>query len=102
MKRVIATNLASEYNDNVESQAVELEHGMEKKQKLEAIMKAINALPEMMRKCIVFHAYHELSYKQIAQCLDISVNTVKTHLREGYKKIRTYKNIEILKVKENS
>ena len=59
-----------------------------KKQNEEIIMQTVNSLPEMIRKCIIFHYYHELSYKEITDLLNISINTVKTHIKEGLKKLR--------------
>jgi RNA polymerase sigma-70 factor, ECF subfamily len=102
MKRAVVTNLANELSNTPETQSHEAEYSIEKKKRLEAVRQAIDELPAMMRKCIIFHAYHELSYKQIARCLDISVNTVKTHLKEGYKKVRSYKKIENLKLQEST
>ena len=63
-----------------------------KNQQSKVIMKALEELPEMMNKCTVFHILHELSYKEIAKLLNISVNTVKTHLREGMKRLRERTN----------
>jgi RNA polymerase sigma-70 factor (ECF subfamily) len=52
------------------------------------IAQQLSELPDMMRKCIVFHVFHELTYREISKLLCISVNTVKTHLKEGMKRLR--------------
>jgi len=52
------------------------------------IVQQLLELPEMMRKCVIFHIFHGLTYREISKLLCISINTVKTHLREGMKKLR--------------
>jgi RNA polymerase sigma factor (sigma-70 family) len=72
---------SQQYSQNTDCQ----ESMLIRNQQNKIIMKALEELPEMMNKCTVFHILHELSYKEIAKLLNISVNTVKTHIREGKK-----------------
>ncbi len=59
------------------------------------VMNLLKELPDMMRKCIIFHILHELEYKEISKLLNISINTVKSHIRAEMKKLR-YKFNEIM------
>lgn len=52
------------------------------------ILKVVNSLPEQRRiilKLIVWEAY---SYAEVAEKLDISINTVKSHVKLAYKELR--------------
>lgn len=48
------------------------------------LYRAINKLPEQRRKVLELAAFESLSYKEIAQRLDISINTVKTQMGRSY------------------
>ena len=52
-----------------------------------AIRNAINKLPEKCREIFMMCRYDELSYKEIAEILDISINTVKTQLKRAMKNL---------------
>lgn len=52
------------------------------------IQKAIQNLPERRREILTLRIIHELSYKEIADTLKISVNTVDTQLRRALKSLR--------------
>jgi len=47
------------------------------------VLDALNALPLRQRQCLVMRFYLELPEKEIADSLDISPNSVKTHCRRG-------------------
>ena len=55
---------------------------------MEEIMKAIEKLPEkgrnVFKKCFI----ENLSYKEAAEELDVSVNTIKTHVSHALKRLR--------------
>lgn len=53
-----------------------------------SLQRAINKLPERRREILVLRILHEMSYKEIAEMLDISVNTVDTQLRRALKLLR--------------
>ena len=44
---------------------------------------AVERLPPQRRKCVVLWAYHELTYKQIAVVMRLSLGTVKAHLAQA-------------------
>lgn len=54
----------------------------------EAINKAVGELPERMRTIFELSRYEGLTYAQIAQRLQISVNTVETHMGRALLKLR--------------
>ncbi len=47
------------------------------------VVAAVRALPRRQRDCIALRYYLELGVDQIAETLDLSPNSVKTHLRRG-------------------
>lgn len=47
------------------------------------VLEAINDLPSRQRACLVLRFYMDLSEREIAETLSISVNSVKTHCRRG-------------------
>ena len=49
------------------------------------IHQAINKLPEQRRKILELASFNNMSYKEIALTLDISVNTVKTQMARAYR-----------------
>lgn len=62
-------------------------HEEEKKIVYHQVLKLIDTLPEKMKKVILLKFLHNYSYAQIAEELDISINTVKTQLKRGRFKI---------------
>jgi RNA polymerase sigma-70 factor, ECF subfamily len=59
------------------------------KEKLEKLRDALQHLPQQMRRCAQLRVVHDLSYLEIAALLGISVNTVKAHLHQAQKALRT-------------
>ena len=49
---------------------------------------AIRELPRQMRRCLVLRVYRELSYREIATALKLSIDTVKAHLFQARKKLK--------------
>lgn len=49
--------------------------------------RAIDALPDQMRRCLVLRLEQERSYGDIAVALGISTETVKSHLRDGRRRL---------------
>ena len=47
------------------------------------VLEALNELSGRQRACLVLRFYMELSEREIAETLDISPNSVKTHCRRG-------------------
>ena len=52
--------------------------------------RALAALPEAQRKTFVLHAEAELTYKEVAEVLEISIGTVMSRLFYARKKLRTF------------
>ena len=59
------------------------------KEKLEKLSEALDHLPQQMRRCTQLCVVHQLSYAEVAVLMDISVNTVKAHLHQARKMLRT-------------
>jgi RNA polymerase sigma-70 factor (ECF subfamily) len=59
------------------------------KEKLEKLREALVHLPQQMRHCAQLRVVHDLSYAEIAALMGISVNTVKAHLHQAQKALRT-------------
>ncbi|MCL4482864.1 MAG: sigma-70 family RNA polymerase sigma factor [Bacteroidetes bacterium] len=71
----------------------------------QVLLTAINSLTKKQRELILLFFYHELSYPEIAQILEISIQAVRNlmcrtliHLREsiGGKSLRSMKNVVFL------
>ena len=61
---------------------------MENQDKQRMIMEIIDGLTDMQRLCVIGFYYSELSLEEIADALDIPVNTVKSHLNRAKTKIK--------------
>ncbi|MDO4163218.1 MAG: sigma-70 family RNA polymerase sigma factor [Bacteroides sp.] len=68
------------------------ENGREQKEK--ELENALNALPEQERKALYGVVIEDKTYKEVAQELNISVNSLKTYLARAMKKLR--KNDKLL------
>ena len=54
----------------------------------QALRRAIEELPEQMRRCTELRIYHDLSYREIAVVMRRSIETVKVHLFQARKKLK--------------
>lgn len=59
----------------------------DKKNVYNQILKVVDKLPDRMQKIVRLKFLHNYKYKDIAQELDISINTVKTQLKRAKTKI---------------
>ncbi len=57
------------------------------------LLDAIDRLPEKCREIFVLSCVEGLKYQEVADKLGVTINTVKTQVRFGYKKIRSDLNI---------
>ena len=73
------------------------EESMDNAESRKAIMGIIDSLPEDRRLCVLMHYYDDMGTAQIAKALEISENTVKSHLHLARKSIK--KTIEELRRK---
>ncbi len=62
----------------------------------QTMRRAIEELPEKMRKCLTLRIYHELSYREIATVMNLKINTVKAHLFQAKEKLREKLTIDSL------
>ena len=53
------------------------------------VRNSLMQLPEKQRAALVLSYYHKLTHSQIAEAMDCSVGTVKTHLFRALKRLRT-------------
>lgn len=58
------------------------EHAADSEERREVVA-ALRALPKRQRDCVALRYYLELSIPDIAETLDVSPNSVKTHLQRG-------------------
>ena len=56
------------------------EEGLQSRQALDRLRKAIDALPERQREVFRLHKFEDLSYQEIADRLGIAKNTVMVHM----------------------
>ena len=61
---------------------------LQHKELKQAINTALSLLPEQCRKVFQLSRHEELTYKEIAAVLNISVNTVEKHMVKALKKLR--------------
>lgn len=82
-----------EVYDNVEMETIEtpenesVEYQYDQKEMHELIMKELNALPAEQRECFLLKEYSGLSYKEIAELLEVNEELVKSRLFKVRKKI---------------
>lgn len=68
-----------------------------KKETLSQLRQALTELPFDQREVIVLHVKADLSFRQIASMLDISINTAQGRYRYGIEKLRSMLNREAIK-----
>ncbi|MFN7963193.1 MAG: sigma-70 family RNA polymerase sigma factor [Thermoanaerobaculia bacterium] len=60
------------------------------------LRRAVEALPEQMRRCLILRVYHDLRYREIAKVMGLSVETVKAHLSQARRRLRAELGPEVL------
>ena len=48
---------------------------------------ALNTLPPQMRQCVYLRLYQDLKYREVAEVMHVSLDTVKAHLGEAKKRL---------------
>jgi RNA polymerase sigma-70 factor (ECF subfamily) len=76
--------LRSIQSDGQDSGCSEDEH----KELMQKVRSIINQLPDRQREVYLLHKIDNLKYKEIAERLEISVNTVENHISRALKLIR--------------
>lgn len=64
------------------------EQGMVRRERLLAIRRKVEALPELQRLAVVMHKYQQMDYKQIADVLKKSESATKSLLFRAYETLR--------------
>ena len=83
-KRTFNLNMNTDIQtENIQSP----EENLIKDEMFTAIQNAIENLPEKCQRIYLMKKYDELSYKEIAEILDISINTVKTQMKRALKSL---------------
>ena len=72
---------------DVEANVPSPETRVVEKESYQLLLQDLFTLKEMERQAILLADLHELSYKEAAEVLDINVNTFKSHLSRGRKKM---------------
>lgn len=67
-----------------------LEDEIMAQQKLEIHCAAVAALPSKCRKVYLMRKVYDMSYKEMADALGITVSTVETHLEKGFARCAAY------------
>src|SRR5438270_6733078 len=65
-----------------------VEQDLVREERLKAIRKHIQALPERQRNAVIMHKYQNLDYKQIADVLKLSESATKSLLFRAYETLR--------------
>jgi RNA polymerase sigma-70 factor (ECF subfamily) len=65
-----------------------VEQGILRSERLRAIRRQVEALPERQRMAVMMHKYQELDYRQIAEVLHLSESATKSLLFRAYETLR--------------
>jgi RNA polymerase sigma factor (sigma-70 family) len=63
---------------------------LSQRQELDLLAEAVRTLPERCRQVIMLRYLKGCSYKEIAALLDVSPETVKTHMAKGLRRCAEY------------
>lgn len=61
---------------------------LEEREQNRAIMRVLEGLPDKQRETVVLYYFDELSYKEIAEVMGITMSTVSTNIMKAKKKIK--------------
>jgi len=64
------------------------EESLVRRERLTAIRRRVQALPERQRMAVLMHKYQQMDYKQIAQALKLSESATKSLLFRAYETLR--------------
>ena len=53
------------------------------REQAEIVRRAVERLPDRQREAIVLYAFEQMTYREIADVMEIRINTVKTLIRRG-------------------
>ncbi|OGO18541.1 MAG: hypothetical protein A2Z14_19210 [Chloroflexi bacterium RBG_16_48_8] len=81
-------------SENIADQDLSIEDQLEKDQALELLMQGVNALREEYRLVISLRYEARLSYQEVAEVMDLPVNTVRTYLHRAKAFLRKWMEVE--------
>ena len=73
---------------DVASHGLTAEEDLLRRERLAAIRKEVEALPERQRMAVIMHKYQQMDYKQIAEVLKLSESATKSLLFRAYETLR--------------
>jgi RNA polymerase sigma factor (sigma-70 family) len=76
------------WGDRLAGRSGDAEQILSRKQRMASLDRAMAELSEAERQVIVLFHQEELTYEKIAEVLNLPLNTVRTHLHRGRKKLK--------------
>jgi len=76
---------ANSFATNTESSPAMITEG---RQRTAAVRRALNSLPVELRQVVVMKEFEELTFREIAEALDLPLSTVKSRLYTGLKQLQ--------------
>ena len=73
---------------DVPDSGLNAEQNILRRERLEAIRRKVDALPERQRTAVIMHKYQNMDYKQIAAVLKLSESATKSLLFRAYETLR--------------
>ena len=80
--------LEDEHETHATSLATSPAHNAEGRQETAAVRRAINSLPLELRQVVVMKEFEELTFREIADALDLPLSTVKSRLYTALKQLQ--------------
>jgi RNA polymerase sigma-70 factor (ECF subfamily) len=74
----------------VSDRELNVEQGLNKREVLDKTRKLLNVLPEEQREIVLMRIYLDMSFKEIADRLDISINTALGRMRYALINLRKH------------
>jgi len=72
----------------VADRSLTAEQAILRRERMEAIRKKVQALPERQRMAVIMHKYEQMDYRQIAEVLKLSESATKSLLFRAYETLR--------------
>jgi RNA polymerase sigma-70 factor (ECF subfamily) len=90
--KVRSESALAEEEDGAAQVAAPLEQSpvrvVEGRQRTAAVRRALNGLPVELRQIVVMKEFEELTFREIAEVLDLPLSTVKSRLYTGLKQLQ--------------
>lgn len=77
-----------EYIESTMPDVITPDQALEQSEISDAVNNAVNSLPEKCREIFLMNRTDGLTYSEIAEVLNVSINTVKTQMGRALKSIR--------------